>query len=78
VVYADWFTGYGLLLIIDHGSGYMSLYGHNSNFRKKVNDQVEAGEIVALVGKSGCEEAGLYFAIRYNGRLVNPEQWCVR
>ena len=77
VVYADWFTGYGLLLIIDHGSGYMSLYGHNSNFRKKLNDQVEAGEIVAFVGKSGCEEPGLYFAIRYNGRPVNPEKWCV-
>jgi len=76
VVYADWFTGYGLLLIIDHGSGYMSLYGHNSSFRKKLNDHVETGEIVAAVGKSGSEESGLYFAIRYNGRPVNPEHWC--
>lgn len=76
VVYADWFTGYGLLLIIDHGSGYMSLYGHNSSFRKKLSDYVEAGEIVATVGRSGSEEPGLYFAIRYNGRPVNPERWC--
>lgn len=76
VVYADWFTGYGLLLIIDHGSGYMSLYGHNKGFRKKLNDQVEAGEVVALVGKSGSEDSGLYFAIRYNGKPVDPERWC--
>ncbi|EKE01483.1 MAG: non-proteolytic protein, peptidase family M23 [uncultured bacterium] len=76
VVYANWFTGYGLLLIIDHGSGYMSLYGYNNSFRKKVNDRVEAGEIVSVVGKNGYEESGLYFAIRYNGKPVNPEQWC--
>ncbi|CAL7960464.1 murein hydrolase activator [Gammaproteobacteria bacterium] len=76
VVYADWFTGYGLLLIIDHGSGYMSLYGHNKGFRKKLGDHVETGEMVAVVGKSGSEEFGLYFAIRYNGRPVNPEHWC--
>jgi len=76
VVYADWFTGYGLLLIIDHGNGYMSLYGHNTGFRKKLNDEVLAGEIVATVGKSGCEEPRLYFAIRYNGKPVDPERWC--
>ncbi len=76
VVYADWFTGYGLLLIIDHGSGYMSLYGHNNGFRKRLGDHVETGEIVAAVGRSGSEESGLYFAIRYNGRPVDPERWC--
>ena len=76
VVYADWFAGYGLLLIIDHGSGYMSLYGHNHGFCKKLNDRVEAGEVVATVGKSGNDQSGLYFAIRYNGKPVNPEQWC--
>jgi murein hydrolase activator len=76
VVYAGWFTGYGLLLIIDHGSGYMSLYGHNDRFSKKVDDKVEAGEIIAFVGKSDGEEPGLYFAIRYNGKPVNPEKWC--
>lgn len=76
VVYADWLTGYGLLLIIDHGSGYMSLYGHNSSFRKKVNAVVEAGDVVATVGKSGSEEPELYFAIRYNGKPMDPERWC--
>ena len=76
VVYADWLAGYGLLLIIDHGSGYMSLYGHNSSFRKRLNASVEAGEVVAAVGKSGCEEPELYFAIRYNGKPIDPEKWC--
>lgn len=76
VVYAAWFAGYGLLLIIDHGSGYMSLYGHNNSLRKKINDQVKAGEVVAAVGKSGREDPGLYFSIRYNGKPVNPEGWC--
>jgi septal ring factor EnvC (AmiA/AmiB activator) len=76
IVYADWFTGYGLLLIIDHGSGYMSLYGHNNDFRKGLNDKVEAGEIVSTVGRSGREDPGLYFAIRYNSKPVNPEKWC--
>ena len=76
VVYADWFNGYGLLLIIDHGNGYMSLYGHNKGFSKKLHDRVEAGEIVAAVGSSDSQETGLYFAIRCNGKPVNPENWC--
>jgi murein hydrolase activator len=78
VVYADWFTGYGLLLIIDHGSGYMSLYGHNNDFHKALNDTVKAGEVVSTVGSSGREDTGLYFAVRYNGKPVNPETWCKR
>lgn len=76
VVYADWLSGYGLLLIIDHGNGYMSLYGYNNNFRKKLHDRVIAGEIIATVGKSSREESGLYFSVRYNGKPVNPEKWC--
>ncbi len=76
VVYADWLTGYGLLLIIDHGSGYMSLYGYNSSFRKKLNDLVAAGEVVATVGKSDSENYALYFAIRYNGKPIDPAGWC--
>lgn len=76
IVYADWFNGYGLLLIIDHGNGYMSLYGHNKGFSKKLHDRVDAGEIVAAVGSSDSQEAGLYFAIRCNGKPVNPENWC--
>lgn len=76
VVYADWFNGYGLLLIIDHGNGYMSLYGHNKGFSKKLHDRVNAGEVVAAVGNSDSQEAGLYFAIRCNGKPINPENWC--
>ena len=76
VVYADWFNGYGLLLIIDHGSGYMSLYGYNSDLRKKLHDVVSGGEVIATVGTSDYEKSGLYFAIRYNGKSVNPERWC--
>jgi Membrane-bound metallopeptidase len=76
IVYADWLAGYGLLLIIDHGNGYMSLYGHNNRFRKKLNASVKAGEVIAAVGKSGSEEHQLYFAIRYNGKPIDPEKWC--
>ncbi len=76
VVYADRLAGYGLLLIIDHGNGYMSLYGHNKGFSKKLHEPVAAGEVVATVGKSDSEEAGLYFAIRYNGKPMDPERWC--
>lgn len=76
VVYADWLAGYGLLLIIDHGSGYMSLYGYNSSFLKKLNDNVAAGEVVATVGKNDSENYTLYFAIRYNGKPMDPESWC--
>ncbi|MDR1057185.1 MAG: peptidoglycan DD-metalloendopeptidase family protein [Coxiellaceae bacterium] len=73
VIYADWLTGYGLLLIIDHGHGYMSLYGHNKSFRRGLNAQVNAGEVIATVGKSDTNESGLYFAIRYHGKPINPE-----
>lgn len=76
VVYADWLTGYGQLLIIDHENGYMSLYGHNNSFRKRLNARVGAGEVIATVGKSGSEEPELYFAIRYNGKPIDPERWC--
>lgn len=76
VVYASWFNGYGLLLIIDHGNGYMSLYGHNKMLYKKVNAKVEAGEVVAVVGKTDCGKPELYFSIRFDGRPVDPEKWC--
>ena len=76
VVYADWFNGYGLLLIVDHGSGYMSLYGYNNDLRKKIYDKVGVGEVIATVGKSDYEKSGLYFAIRYNSKPINPERWC--
>jgi septal ring factor EnvC (AmiA/AmiB activator) len=77
VAFADWLRGFGLLLIIDHGDGYMSLYGHNQSLFKETGEWVEAGEPVALVGTSGGRShAGLYFGIRYKGRPVDPGTWC--
>jgi septal ring factor EnvC (AmiA/AmiB activator) len=77
VAFADWLRGFGLLIIIDHGDGYMSLYGHNQNLAKGVGDWVERGDVIATVGNSGGEDsAGLYFEIRHNGVPDNPLQWC--
>ncbi|WP_210398240.1 murein hydrolase activator EnvC family protein [Motiliproteus sediminis] len=79
VVYSDWLRGYGLLLIIDHGDGYMSLYGHNQSLLKEVGDWVAAGDSIAKVGDSGGrEDAGLYFAIRRRGKPQNPQTWLRR
>jgi septal ring factor EnvC (AmiA/AmiB activator) len=77
VVFADWLRGFGLLLIIDHGNGYMTLYGHNQALFKETGEWVEAEEPVALVGSSGGRlKTGLYFEVRYEGRPVNPKAWC--
>jgi len=77
VAYSDWLRGYGLLSIIDHGNGYMSLYGNNQTLLREVGDWVEAGEIIAKTGRSGGRrKAGLYFEIRRKGRPINPTRWC--
>lgn len=77
VAFADWLRGYGLLIIIDHGNGYMSLYGHNQSLYKETGDWVEPGDVIATVGDSGGQsKAGLYFEIRHDGRPVNPTRWC--
>jgi septal ring factor EnvC (AmiA/AmiB activator) len=77
VVYADWLRGFGLLAVIDHGDGYMSLYGNNQTLLKEVGDWVEAGDVVALTGSSGGQNAAqLYFAIRYRGQPQDPRLWC--
>lgn len=79
VAYADWLRGFGLLIIIDHGDGYMSLYGHNQSLFKEAGDWVDVGEVVAAVGSSGGrQDSGVYFAIRKNGKAVNPKKWCKR
>jgi len=79
VVFADWLKGYGLMLILDHGDGYMSLYGYNQSLFKEAGDWVEPGEVVAVVGKSGGRtDPALYFGIRHNGKPVDPAQWCRR
>jgi septal ring factor EnvC (AmiA/AmiB activator) len=77
VVFADWLRGYGLMVIVDHGKGYMSLYGFNQSLHKNVGERVRVGEKLASVGRSGGRsEASLYFGIRKNGKPVDPEQWC--
>jgi septal ring factor EnvC (AmiA/AmiB activator) len=77
VVFADWLRGSGLLVILDHGNGYLSLYGHNQSLLKNAGDIVKAGEPIATVGTSGGQETpALYFAIRQQGRPTDPAQWC--
>jgi septal ring factor EnvC (AmiA/AmiB activator) len=77
VVYANWLRGFGLLVIIDHGDGYMSLYGHAREMLRERGDWVETGEILGTVGDSGGQTLpGLYFEIRRNGKPRNPRRWC--
>ncbi|MBF7728543.1 murein hydrolase activator EnvC family protein [Pseudomonas sp. N040] len=77
VVFADWLRGAGLLVIVDHGDGYLTLYGHNQSLLKNAGDLVKAGEAISTVGNSGGQETpALYFAIRQQGRPTNPAQWC--
>jgi septal ring factor EnvC (AmiA/AmiB activator) len=77
VVFADWLRGAGLLVILDHGNGFLSLYGHNQSLLKDAGDIVKAGEAISTVGNSGGQETpALYFAIRQQGRPSDPAQWC--
>lgn len=77
VVFADWLRGFGNLLIIDHGDGYMSLYGNNQSLLKQVGDEVRPGDDIAAVGNSGGnEEAGVYFEMRHQSRPFDPLSWC--
>ena len=76
VVYAEWMTGYGLLLIVDHGNGYMSLYANNDALLKDAGDAVKRGDAVGSVGSSGGQgRPALYFELRRNGQPVNPNVW---
>lgn len=76
VVFADWLRGFGLLMIVDHGEGFMSLYGHNQALYKNLGDKLKKGDIIAKVGDSGgLENSGLYFEIRKNGKPVNLVNW---
>lgn len=77
VVFSDWLRGYGLLIIIDHGKGYMTLYAFNQSLYRQVGEWVDAGEVVASVGQSGGRShSGLYFGIRNKGKPVDPLEWC--
>ncbi|HZV98360.1 MAG TPA: peptidoglycan DD-metalloendopeptidase family protein [Methylophilaceae bacterium] len=78
VVFADWLRGFGNLLIIDHGDGYMSLYGNNQSLLRKVGEMVKGGDTVAAVGNSGGNEAsGLYYELRYQSKPFDPLSWSV-
>jgi murein hydrolase activator len=79
VVFADWMRGFGNLIIVDHGSGYMSLYGNNQAVLKHVGDEVDAGDSIASVGNSGGNESnGLYYELRRNSQPFDPMSWSVR
>lgn len=76
VLYADWLRGFGLVAIVDHGEGYMSVYGHNQALLKQAGDDVRRGENLALVGRSGGQTSpNLYFEIRHKGKALNPTAW---
>ena len=71
-----WLKGYGWVIVLDHGEGFMSLYGHNQNLLKQPGARINAGETIAQAGMSGGQAmSGLYFEIRNKGEAVNPLQW---
>ncbi len=79
VVFADWLAGMGLLVIVEHGEGYMTLYGYNETILKNTGDWVAPGDVIATVGDSGGQaQAGLYFEVRYGTAPLNPNRWVTR
>ena len=78
VAFADWLRGYGLLMIIDHGQGYLSLYGNNESLLREAGAWVEPGEIISIVGSNPASDQGLYFELRKNGKAVDPAAWLKR
>jgi septal ring factor EnvC (AmiA/AmiB activator) len=77
IVFADWLRGLGNIIIIDHGSSYLSLYGHNESLFKSAGEWVEAGDIIGSIGSSGGQKnPSLYFEIREKGKPQNPTKWC--
>ena len=76
VAFADWLRNFGMLIIIDHGDGYMSLYAHNQALYRDVGEWVDQGEVIATIGNSGGQtSSGLYFEIRHNGAPTDPAKW---
>ncbi|NJD31096.1 MAG: peptidase M23, partial [Gammaproteobacteria bacterium] len=79
VVYADWLPGMGLMLVIDHGGAYMSLYGHNEERLRKVGDSVASGDVIGAVGDAGGHsQPALYFEVRRGRTPVDPQLWLTR
>jgi septal ring factor EnvC (AmiA/AmiB activator) len=76
VLYSDWLRGFGLVTVLDHGDGFMSLYGHNQALLKQAGEVVQAGEAIALLGQSGGQSRpNVYFEIRHKGKPINPVNW---
>lgn len=76
VVFANWLRGFGLMTIVDHGDGYMTVYGHSSSLFTSPGDWVDAGQAIAAAGRTGgTNDPALYFEIRHNGKPVNPRSW---
>jgi septal ring factor EnvC (AmiA/AmiB activator) len=76
VVFADWLRGFGNLMVIDHGEGFLSVYGNNESLLRNVGDRVAVGDVVAAVGNTGgIEQTGLYFELRFQGRPFDPLNW---
>ena len=79
VIFSDYLRGHGLLIIVDHGEGYMSLYAHNQTLLKQVGDKVSGGDTIARIGTSGGQSySGLYFEIRHKGQPTDPAPWLAR
>lgn len=79
VAFSDWLQGFGFITIVDHGDGYMSLYGNSESLFKQAGDWVSAGDVIASAGDSGGQpQSGVYFEIRSRGKPINPEKWCSR
>lgn len=78
VAFADWLRGYGLLMIIEHGQGYLSLYAHNESLLREAGAWVEPGETISVVGSNPGSGQGLYFELRKNGKAIDPASWVER
>jgi len=79
VLFADWLPGQGMLMIVDHGDQYMSLYAHNEVLLKEPGEWVESGDTIARSGDTGGQQqAGVYFEIRHQGKPADPAKWCKR
>jgi septal ring factor EnvC (AmiA/AmiB activator) len=78
IAFADWLRGYGLLVIIDHGQGYLSLYANNESLLREAGAWVEPGEVISIVGSNPGSEQGLYFELRKDGAAIDPAAWLAR
>ena len=79
VIYADWLRGQGLLIVIDHDDGWLTLYAQNHSLMRQVGDRVAAGDVIARAGASGGHDVtGLYFEVRHQGQPVDPAKWIRR